>query len=108
MFLNEGGTWDLGEERNRIKPYLARQIYLQIMADRANEKGKIKSMNPELIITYLSGQYLSIDAKYSSAENYQADIKIEDLEEITKFWKWSVNLTKAELDSIKPITTTTK
>jgi Telomere resolvase len=101
LTLNDGATWELSEDRSRIKPYLARQIYLQILSKRADEKGKSMSINSVLVIAYLSGHYLSIDGKDSSAENYKADINIEDLDAIAKYWNWSVNLTEDELNSIK-------
>ena len=100
--LADGAKWELDENRSRIKPYLARQIYLQIiskMVHKAVNNGM--SIDPDLAVTYYSGHYLSVDGKDANAENYLADIVISDLEAIESLWQWTPDLSTEELHSIR-------
>jgi hypothetical protein len=100
--LADGANWELDENRSRIKPYLARQIYLQLISKithKAVNNGV--SIDPDLAVTYYSGHYLSVDGKDANAENYLADIVISDLEAIEKIWDWKPDLTIEELESIR-------
>ena len=102
LVLADGASWDLAENLRRIKPYLSRQVYLQIISklvQKAVTNGV--SIDPDLAVTYYSGHYLSVDGKDANAENYLADIVISDLEEIEKIWQWKPDLTVADLQSIK-------
>ena len=102
LVLADGASWDLAENRSRIKPYLSRQIYLQIiskMVQKAVTNGV--SIDPDLAVTYYSGHYLSVDGKDANAENYLADIVINDMENVRKIWDWKPDLTVDEIQSIK-------
>jgi len=102
LVLADGASWDLAENRSRIKPYLSRQIYLQIISKLV--QGSVSngvSIDPDLAVTYFSGHYLSVDGKDANAENYLADIVISDMEAIQDIWNWQPDLSKSELESIR-------
>ncbi len=100
--LVDKANWELPEDKSRLKPYLARQIYLQIISkliQKSVQDGT--SIDPDLAVTYYSGHYLSIDGKDANAENYLADIVIDDIEDIEGIWQWEPSLTMEELESIR-------
>ena len=102
LVLADGASWELAENRSRIKPYLSRQIYLQIISKlvQASVSNGV-SIDPDLAVTYYSGHYLSVDGKDANAENYLADIVISDIEAIKQSWQWQPDLSKTELESIR-------
>jgi len=102
LVLSDGASWELAENRSRIKPYLSRQIYLQIISKlvQASVNNGV-SIDPDLAVTYYSGHYLSVDGKDANAENYLADIVISDMDEIQSLWDWQPDLTVEELKSLR-------
>jgi len=102
LVLADGASWDLAENRSRIKPYLSRQIYLQIISKlvQASVNNGV-SIDSDLAVTYYSGHYLSVDGKDANAENYLADIVISDIEAIKQIWQWQPDLSISEIESIR-------
>jgi len=100
--LADGASWELDENRSRIKPYLVRQIYLQIISKLTHKAvNNGVSIEPDLAVTYYSRHYLSVDGKDANAESYLADIVISDLEAIEEIWQWTPDLSTEELQSIR-------
>lgn len=100
LVLANGATWKLEGELDRIKPYLARQIYLQTLSQIPSQKEGM-SFSKDLALTYYAGHFVSVDGKDANAENYQADINIDDINEIQKFWNWTIDVTAEEIASIR-------
>ena len=102
LVLADGASWDLDDNRSRIKPYLSRQIYLQIISKLVQiSVSNGVSIDPDLAVTYYSGHYLSVDGKDANAENYLADIVINDMENVKSIWDWTPDLSIAEIESIR-------
>ncbi|MBD2214881.1 hypothetical protein H6G27_34300 [Nostoc linckia FACHB-104] len=100
--LLNGSSWDAPENIDRVKAYLARQIYLQVISQLVNESiNHGFSINADLALSYYAGHYLNVDGKDHNAENYTADILIKDIDEIKKIWNWQPSLTAAEINSIR-------
>ena len=100
--LVDNANWELPENKSRLKPYLARQIYLQIISKLIQKSVKNgTSIDPDLAVTYYSGHYLSIDGKDANAENYLADIVIADMDSIEEIWLWEPTLSAEEIESIR-------
>ncbi|MDF5733636.1 MAG: hypothetical protein PUP92_38100 [Rhizonema sp. PD38] len=59
------------------------------------------SIDPDLAVTYYSGHFLNQDGKDQNAENYLADLVINDTDEIQTIWNWTPDLSVGELQSIR-------